>query len=157
MSGSTTKKVVLARFDREPLRGFVNPNAWVQNQFVELLSPSGSVTNVPLDTVKAVCFVRDMDGPSIFSERVEFRARPKANGLWVELRFRDGDRMEGVIPNNLLGIEENGFTVTPPDASGNSQRVFVPRIALGELNVIGVIGVPKKRIKEEEDRQIQLF
>lgn len=157
MSGSTTKKVVLARFDREPLRGFLNPHAWVQNGAVDLLSPSGSLHPVPLETVKAICFVRDLEGAGIFSERTQFRARPKSSGLWVELRFRDGDLLEGMIPNNLLGIEENGIGVTPPDASGNTQRVFVPKPALSEVNVIGVIGVPRKRVKEEEERQIQLF
>jgi hypothetical protein len=157
LSGSTTKKVVLARFDREPIRGFVNPNAWVLNGAVDLLTPSGAATPIPLDTVKAVCFVRDLDGPAIFTERTEFRTRPKSMGLWVELLFRDGDRLEGMIPNNLLGIEEYGLAITPPDAAGNTQRVFAPRPALKEVNVIGVIGVPKKRTKEEEERQIQLF
>ena len=149
--------MVLARFDREPLRGFVNPQTWLQNGAVELLTPSGSVSSVSLQTIKAVCFVRDLDGPGIFTERLEFRARPKSSGLWVELLFRDGDRLEGMIPNNLLGIEDNGVNITPPDASGNSQRVFAPRSALTEVNVIGVIGVPKRRVKEEEERQIQLF
>lgn len=157
MSGSTTKKAILARFDREPLRGFVNPQLEVLNGSLELLTPSGSVASIPVETIKAVCFVRDLEGPVVFSERVEFRVRPKSAGLWVELCFRDGDRLEGMIPNNLLGIEGYGVAVTPPDASGNTQRVFAPRSSLSEVKVIGVIGVPKRKVKEEEERQIQLF
>ena len=48
-------------------------------------------------------------------------------GLWVSLRFRDGEVMEGIIPNNLLQLEHRGFTVIPPDPFGNQQRVCVPR------------------------------
>lgn len=157
MSGSTTKKVVLARFEREPLRGYVNPQSWLQQGFVELLSPAGAVSSVPLDQVKAVCFVRDLSGPAIFSERLEFRARPKSAGLWVELRYRDGDRLEGLLPNNLLAVEDGGVSVTPPDLSGNSQRVYTPRSALESITVIGVIGVPRHRRVRDEDRQIKLF
>ena len=48
-------------------------------------------------------------------------------GLWVNLRFRDGGVLEGIIPNNLMQLEASGFTVTPPDSLGNQQRVLVPR------------------------------
>lgn len=157
MSGSTTKKVVLERFDREPVRGFINPQTWLQESGVELLHLDGTVQRVSYDQVKVVCFVRDLEGPPVLRERREFRARPKSAGLWVELLFRDGDRMEGLIPNNLLYLEELGYTVTPPDAAGNTQKIFAPRASLKALNVLGVIGVPRKRKPEREEQQMGLF
>lgn len=140
MSGSTSKKVVLERFDRAPLRGFVHPQAYLQAEGIEVMRADGSLALVPLEQVKALSFVRDLEGPGVLSERREFLARPKSAGLWVELHFRDGDLLEGVLANNLLLVEPAGYSVTPPEATGNAQRVFVPRRALAELVVLGVIG-----------------
>ncbi len=157
MSGSTTKKVVLARFDREPLRGFVNPQTWLRDGAVELLAPDGAVSAIATDQIKAICFVRDLSGTSIFQERREFRNRPKSAGLWIELLFRDGDRVEGMVPNNLISLETEGISFTPPDPAGNSMRVFAPREALRSVTVLGVIGVPKKLRRPEPSQQISLF
>ena len=44
MAGSTTKKVLIRRFDREALTGFVNAQSYLQPAGVELLSPSGAPT-----------------------------------------------------------------------------------------------------------------
>lgn len=158
MSGSTTKKVVLERFDRSPLRGFVNPQSYLLPEGVEIISPDGSVAQIPYSQVKAVSFVRDHDGPGVMSERRDYLARPKTAGLWVELRFRDGDKLEGVVSNNLLLLEPYGLALTPPEATGNAQRVFVPRQALEEATVLGVVGGRRKRPERDtEIRQIRLF
>ena len=69
-----------------------------------------------------------------------FNARPKTAGLWVRLTFRDNDLLEGILPNDLLQLEPNGFSIMPPDLTGNSQRLFVPRQALREITVLGVVG-----------------
>lgn len=158
MSGSTAKKVILERFDRERIRGFVHPQTYLQEAGVEILSPDGSVALIPYTQVKAVSFVRDLEGNGVLSERREFLARPKTTGLWVELLFRDGDQMEGVIPNNLLVIEPQGYSLSPPEAAGNAQRVFVPRQALTKVTVLGVVGGKRKKSgAEAEPQQIKLF
>ena len=127
VSGSTVKRVVVERYDRERMRGFVNPQSCLRAGGVELLSPEGSVTEVPYSQIKAVSYVRDPEGSGVLSERRSFLARPKTAGLWVELKFRDGEMLEGVLPNNLLLPDEHGYMLTPPEAAGNAQRVFVPR------------------------------
>jgi len=51
-----------------------------------------------------------------------------------------------------------GYLITPPDTRGNTQRVFVPRSALQEMNVLAVIGRPEAHKKTAEDvRQEKLF
>lgn len=158
MSGSTAKKVILERFDRERIRGFVHPQTYLQEAGVEILSPDGSLAMIPYNQVKAVSFVRDLEGNGVLSERREFLARPKTTGLWVELQFRDGDQMEGVIPNNLLVIEPQGYALSPPEAAGNAQRVFVPRQAVSKVTVLGVIGGKRRKSgAEAETQQIRLF
>jgi hypothetical protein len=75
------------------------------------------------------------------------------------MRFRDGDLMEGVLPNNLLQIEAHGFTLMPPNPTANNQRMFVPKAALCEMTVLGVIGSPlrERKPKPLPKEQIGLF
>ena len=74
------------------------------------------------------------------------------------LQFRDGDMLEGVMPNNLLQVEHYGFTVVPPDSFGNQQRIFVPRASLQSVEVLGVVGSPlKRKAKPAGKDQIGLF
>ena len=57
MAVSTTKKVLITRFDREPLAGFVNPQSYLQAEGLELLSQGGAVSVVPYAEIKLVCFI----------------------------------------------------------------------------------------------------
>lgn len=159
MSGSTAKKVLVDRYDRSRIRGFVQAQTLMQGGELELLSAEGTVMRLPGGQVKSVSFVREFDGPSIWEERREFLARPKAPGLWVELRFRDGSRLEGVIPNDLLLLDGSGVMVTPPDTAGNTQRVFAPRQSLAGAVVLGVVGVARRRTRKPgaAEGQITLF
>jgi hypothetical protein len=81
------------------------------------------------------------------------------DGLWVRMRFRDGEIMDGILSNNLLQIEPYGFTFIPPEPYSNNQRIFSPREALSELHVLGVVGSPltRRRRKEVPQEQISLF
>jgi hypothetical protein len=111
--------------------------------------------------VKAVHFVREFEEKPGHEERKVFASRPKLEGLWLRLRFRDQEVIEGILANNLLLVDPAGFTITPPDPYANSQRIFVPRKALAELTVLGVIGsaVAPSRKKKAPDvsEQISLF
>lgn len=158
MAGSTTKKAVIRRFDREALTGYVNPSSYQQLTGIELLLADGNVATVPYGEIKTVSFVRDFDAPDETTRQV-FNTRPKMEGLWVGFQFRDGDRMEGVMPNNLLPAEPHGFTVIPPDPYSNHQRMFIPRSALRSVEVLGVVGSPlkKRKAKVPPKEQIGLF
>jgi hypothetical protein len=159
LAGSTSKKVRISRFDREPLLGYVNSLTYLRPGGVELLTPDGNYSVVPYDEVKAVQFVKDFEPPDPASERKVFSTRPKMDGLWVRVKFRDGEVMDGILANNLLLMESQGFTVVPPDPYSNNQRLFLPRAALIELQVLGVVGSPLRRRKPKPvpKEQIGLF
>jgi len=78
-------------------------------------------------------------------ERRAFLSRPKLDGLWLRLRFLDGQSLEGVVPNDLLSILDNGIQITPPDLNSNTDRIFVPRSALSEVTVLGVVGIARRK------------
>jgi hypothetical protein len=138
--GSTAKKVIVTRFERESVSGFVNPFSYLQAQVIEVLRPDGALALLPYSEVRTVAFVKDFEDES--AARRVFLTRPKLEGLWVRMVFRDGEVMDGILPNNLLVWEAAGFTVTPPEPDGNHQKVFVPREALRSVQILGVVGSP---------------
>ncbi len=158
MAASTTKRALIRRFDKETLAGYVNPLSYLQPTCIELLSAEGKVAAVPYDEVRTVSFVRNFEAGGE-SERQVFFTRPKMEGLWVSFLFRDGEILQGVMPNNLLQVELYGFTVIPPDSFGNVQRVFVPRAAVKSVEVLGVVGSPlnRRKAKTPPTDQIGLF
>jgi hypothetical protein len=159
LASSTNKKVIIERFDREPLKGFVNLQTWLLPDSVELLTLDGNVLSTPYREIKTVCFVQDLDGPTASLARRIFNTRPKTEGLWIRMLFRDGDYMDGLLANQLLSLDPYGFYVVPPDPSANNQRVYVPRAALTDIKVLGLIGSPlrrRKRVPPSKD-QITLF
>ena len=158
MAGTTTKKAVIRRFDREPIAGYLNPLSFVRPEGVELLSATGNVIRVSGEEIKMICFVRDLETTGEVG-RLLFQTRPKMEGLWVRFQFRDGEVMEGVLPNNLLQMETHGFTAIPPDSYSNNQRIFVPKTAVTSVKVLGVVGSPlkKRKPKAPPKDQIGLF
>lgn len=159
MGVSTNKKVLLVRFDREALSGFVNPQSYLQPSGLELLSQEGAVSVVPYEEVKLVCFVRDFQQGEPRKELRLFTTRPKMEGLWIRMRFRDGDAMDGLLSNNLMQLEPYGFSVVPPDPGFQNQRIFVPKKALSAVQVLGVIGSPLRirKTKPVPKEQIEMF
>jgi len=138
----------------------VNPQSWLQENGLELLSSSGNVLVLPYTDVKLVSFVRDFEQGEPRRELRTFSTRPKMEGLWVRLTFRDGEAMDGILPNNLLHLDPQGFSVIPPDPDYQNQRVFVPRAALNGIQVLGVVGSPLtvgRRKKPVPKEQIRLF
>jgi hypothetical protein len=142
---STYKKVVVRRLDHGLMKGFVD-SSYLEPNGIRLLDREGRTLTVPLHEIKGVFFVRDFDGNPQRSERKLFQSRPRLAGLWVRVTFKDKEVLEGLLPNNLVELSPEGFLVTPADLYSNNLRVFVPRTALSEITVLGVIpnGRPRK-------------
>ena len=158
---TTNKKVLVTRFEREGVAGFVQSPGGFGETGVELLTPSGSLLQIPYTEVKAVCFVRDFEGGDTWREHRSFATRPKSAGLWVRFVFRDFDTVEGLVANNLMLLEPGGFYMVPPDPTFHNQRLFIPKAALSEVQVLGVIGSPLRRKKsplsKDPENQLQMF
>ena len=153
---STHKKVIVALLDRKSLRGYLNPSRLGQIDPVDLLTQTGEHQELPLAKIRSIYFVRDFDD-DFEPERKAFLSRPKLDGLWLRLRFLDGDSLEGVIPNDLLGLIDNGIQITPPDFNSNTDRIFIPRAALSEVTVLGVVGIARRKPSVAAAAQPRLF
>lgn len=141
---STHKKVVVLLVDRSAIRAYLNPANLGQADTIDLLTPNGEHQALPLTDVRSIYFVREFTD-NFEPERKAFLSRPKLDGLWVRLKFRDEEILEGVVPNDLLALLDHGVQITPPDLHGTTLRIFIPRTALAEMTVLGVVGVARRK------------
>jgi len=142
-STSTHKKVVVLLLTGSTLRGYLSASALGRTEQIEILTSAGERQAIALSDIKSIYFVREL-AEEFEPERKAFLSRPKLDGLWVRLRFRDEDVMEGIVGNDLLDLLDAGVQMTPPDLHGNTLRMFVPRSALLEMKVLGVVGVARR-------------
>ena len=136
--------MVIVLGSKKPVRGYLSPARLGQIDPVDLLTPDGEHRSIALADIRAVHFVHEFTAETE-PTRKAFLSRPKLDGLWVRLRFHDGDSIEGVVPNDLLGLLDAGVQITPPDLHGNITKIFIPRAALAEMTVLGVVGIARRK------------
>jgi hypothetical protein len=150
---SSRKKVIVRRITGEIVPGYLPLAAFVRSGTVDLLDLSGHVIPISLSDIKYICYVRDFNlndtaNPERLTRRT-FLARPRTEGLWLRLTFRTEDQLEGLAPidasllDDLIG--DAGLQLIPPDIRSNTQRVFVPRTAIADLQLIAVITTPSRK------------
>ena len=151
---SAHKKVIVRRFTGETLPGYLPLSAFVRNRGIELLDLTGRVIPLLLNDIRHICYVRDFNlhdtvNPERLTRRT-FLARPRTEGLWLRMTFRGGGEVfEGLAPTDIALLDDlindAGLHVTPPDTRSNTQRVYVPRSSLTELQLLAVITTPSRR------------
>jgi hypothetical protein len=143
------KKVIVRKLSRDWLSGYLPPSAFVVQEQAEMLDLTGKLVSVPMAEVKWICFVRDFQsGDANQPERLlrkTFVTRPRSQGLWVRIRLKDNDLIEGLAPNDLTLLDGEGIFLVPPDTRSNTQRIFLPRQAVAELDILAVIKTGARR------------
>ncbi len=140
LPASTAKHVVLYRFDRQPMEGVINPAAYLLPDHIELITLTGTLHTPTYRECKALCFISEAGKADLFTDHSFFERRPKVPGLWTRFTFRDGDRLDGILSQNLLDWPEAGYFITPPRSGAQRQKVFLPRAALTFTELRGVVG-----------------
>jgi hypothetical protein len=147
------KKVIVRKLSRDWLSGYLPPSAFVVQEQAEMLDLSGKLVSVQMAEVKWICFVRDFQsGDASQPERLlrkTFVTRPRSEGLWIRARLKDNDLIEGLAPNDLTLLEGEGIFLVPPDTRSNTQRIFLPRQAVAELDILAVIKTGARRAAAE--------
>ncbi len=150
---ASPKKVILRRSRGEILSGYLPLAGFVQNHAIDLLDLSGRVLSLPLHDIKLISYVRDFNlndttNPERLTRRT-FLARPRTEGLWFRLTFTSGELLEGLAPTDASLLDDlvldYGLSFAPPDIRSNTQRIFVPRTSIADLQLIAVITSPSKK------------
>ena len=95
--------------DRDSVSGYVSPSQFVHEGKLELLNTSGTVITMDLREIKGVYFVREF-GEAESLTRKTFTSRPRSEGLWVRLRFKDSEILEGLMPADLTANYARGIS-----------------------------------------------
>src|ERR1700735_1370525 len=146
---SSRKKAIFRKFSRDWVAGYLPADNFVQSGQVEMLDLDGKVVMLALDDLKWICYVRDFNSGELNNPerlvRKTFAGRPRGEGLFVRVRLKDGDLIEGRAGNALSLVLRDGLYLTPPELRSNPQRLWIPRTSLEELEVVTVIGAAKKK------------
>ncbi len=146
------KKVLVRLRGAEIVAGYLQAGGFVTGQGeqarVQLLDLAGRISAIPLAKIARIAFVRDFNlADTIDPERLSrrtFQTRPRTAGLWIRLQVvGEQEPLEGLAAANvsLLDglIESAGLFLAPPDTRSNTQRLFIPRAAIVEMQVLAVI------------------
>lgn len=159
---SAQKKVVVRQTGGRLAWGYLPQSGFVRDGRVELIEVDARAKWLDLNEIETIAYVRDfnLDDP-VEPERIgrrSFPARPRGEGLWVRVGFREAQPLEGLMSFDLGFIdrllEDQGVFLTPPDGRGNTLRVFVPRTALRGVEVLGWVTSPTKKAAEKVAREM---
>ena len=132
-ASAANKKVLVARFDRAPLQGFIQTPGGLQADGLELLTPEGTLVTVPYSETKAVCFIRDFETAGL-KKKEDFlqtmvaetvRTYPKASyEFHVSEQYRNMKDVLDVHPQVVNyakeAIERAGLTVKTESLRGGT-------------------------------------
>jgi hypothetical protein len=119
-------KVVARYNDGHVVRGITFDFDTSRDHFhiIEAGAEAGSKpTDVKLDELKAVFFVRDFEGDPTHEERKEFDPNKPPMGRKIRVVFKDGETLVGVTPGYQSG--RAGFFLLPADKESNAERCYV--------------------------------
>ena len=148
---SARKPVIVRKFSRDWCAGYAAASLAPSDPELEILDLAGKVLRIAWDQVKWVCYVRDLPAPSSDQANPErllhkrFAIRPRTAGVWLRMTLTDGEELEGLAANDRSLIDGAGLLLTPPDTRSNTQRIYVPRLAIQTLEVVGLIGASGHR------------
>jgi len=96
--------------------------------------PSGEAVEVLVKELKAIFFVKDFAGNSLYNERKKYIEGEKPSGRKVEVTFKDGE----VLVGSTLGYDSSrpGFFVFPADPKCNNIRVFAVSTAVKKVRFL---------------------
>jgi hypothetical protein len=148
---SQRKPVIVRRFARDWFGGYAPAGIPPEAQDLEILDPGGKILRFTWESVKWVCYVRDLPMAGASDPNPErllhkrFTVRPRGAGLWLRMTLTDGEELEGLAANDQSLVHGPGLLLTPPDQRSNTQRIYLPRAAIQMLEVVGLIGASRRR------------
>jgi hypothetical protein len=95
---------------------------------------TGSSTEIRIQELKAVFFVKDFEGNPDYREYRVLDAQHAALGRRIKVLFKDGE----VIMGTTTGYQPSrpGFFVEPADPGSNNERCYVVAAATSEVSFL---------------------
>lgn len=156
------KKVILRSLSNDLAWGYLPQSGFLRDNAIQLMAVDGRLTPFPIKNLKQIAYVRDfnLDDPRDPERigRTSFLARPRGDGLWLRITFRDDQTLEGLATLDLAFadtlLDDRGLFLTPPDPRSNTLRLFAPRSALKAIEVLGFVTAPSRRPPPQPKRRV---
>jgi hypothetical protein len=100
----------------------------------------GSVYQVRIGDLKALFFVKTLEGDLMYREKKRFKEVQNTShlvGLRIEVHFKDGEIIRGTSMDYNGGLQ--GFFVSPVDPKSNNDYVYVVANAVKEIKLAGEV------------------
>ena len=81
----------------------------------------GSIKEIQVEELKALFFVKDVEGNKDYNETYEDVIQ--GGGKKIEVEFNDGETIVGYVQS--YSPDRQGFIMSPADLNSNNERVFV--------------------------------
>lgn len=134
--GSLVKGYLRSSGSFDPHLAGARGEALPENIVIE--PPGRDAQVVDLKAAKALFFVHTLEGRTNYTEIKFFERNPQIEGLWVKIRFKDGETTEGIVHNSLPFVAGPGFFLRPPDPHSNNRVVYVVKAFLEEFRILGI-------------------
>ncbi len=97
-------------------------------------APGSKSTLVKMSEIKALFFVKTMEGNRDYHERKEFNEGDRTQGRKAYVVFKDGEKLQGTV----AGYDRNrpGFYLIPADPDSNNIRIFVVMSSVKEFQFL---------------------
>jgi len=142
------ERVVVRFLDGKMQKGVVRNFSMEAEELLLEEAVSQTISRIPLKEIKAVFFVRSLEGDPDHREIKRFGVRKDADALGrkIYLKFKDGESMYGFFRGDIpwkqgffvteQHTSAQGFFITPTDDESNNLRIFVVGSSLKDVTAI---------------------
>ena len=115
-----SNKVVVQYKDGNIVKGSTGDFLPTKPRF-HLNALDGSIKEIEVEELKALFFVKDVEGNKDYKETYEDVIQ--GGGRKIEVEFNDGETVVGYVQS--YSPDRQGFIMSPADLNGNNERIFV--------------------------------
>ena len=140
--------VVVRYVNGSMLKGVVSDFSVDAAELIIREAGTGNDRRIPFGELKAVFFVKSLDGDAHHKELKRFGVRKDADhlGKKIYIKFHDNENMYGFFKGDLpwkqgffvteQHTSAQGFFITPTDGDSNNIRIFVIGSAIKDITAI---------------------
>jgi len=137
------QKVVLRFIDGRLVKGLLDEFS-PKDDSILIGEESGAAQRFGMDELKAIFFVRTVEGDRTRAEKKSFK-KENPPGKRVFVKFKDGESMVGYVEGEvpwekgffLEHAKGKGFFLVPADDASNNTKVFLIAQSVWEVTVMG--------------------
>ncbi len=126
-------KIVVRYMDGQIVKGYSEYFDPESPSFLLYEDPGGvSPIELAIEKLKAVFLVKSLEGNPEYSERKVFHKSESPRSRKVEVKFVDGEVMQGIAIR--CDAQRSGFFLIPPDPESNNISIFAVSKAVINLH-----------------------